>query len=165
MDPIPDLPAVVVSSILAFARELGVGSAHYIGNADRALIEGLSGILGKDAVSIMDMADRWKTGFAFFWDEREFPDTPCPERPEWLEGISSYQEGAPDPPYLLVRDTPWDHRLQLRRIIAHHERKDRHIPGVAMIGEARQVSIPRGYEFTSSSDYLTLLPPHCGGGR
>lgn len=159
MNPIPDLPAGVVSAVLAFARELGVGSAHYIGNADRALIEGLSGMLGKDAVSIMDMPDRWKTGFAYFWDEREFPGTPCPERPDWLEGIRSYQEGAPDPPYLLIRDTPWDHRLQLRRIIAHYERMVRRIPGVALIGEASEVSLPRNYETVSSSGRITLI--HC----
>jgi hypothetical protein len=157
MNPIPDLPADVVSAILAFARELGVRSAHYIGNADRALIEGLVGILGKDGVSIMDIPDRWKTGFAFWWDEREFPNTPCPECPDWLEGISSYQEGAPEPPYLLIRDTPWDHRLQLRRIIAHHDRKQRHIPGVAMIGEARKVSLPRTHEIVSSSEHITLI--------
>ena len=157
MNPIPDLPADVVSAVLAFARELGVGSAYYIGNADRALIEGLSGMLGKDAVSIMDMPDRWKTGFAFWWDEREFPGTPCPERPDWLEGISSYQEGAPDPPYLLIRDTPWDHRLPLRRIIACHGRKDRHFPGVALIGGGREVSLPRHYEIFSISEPVTLI--------
>lgn len=157
MNPIPDLPAEVVSAVLAFARGCGCQSAHYIGNADRALIEGLAGIMGKDRVSIMDIPDRWKTGFAYFWDEDEFPGTPCPERPDWLEDIACYQEGAPDPPYLLIRDTPWDHRLQLRRIIAHHARKKRHIPGVAMIGGAREVSLPRGYEITASSDQLTLI--------
>jgi hypothetical protein len=154
---IPDLPSEQISAILAFVREHDIRSAHYVGNADRGLIEGLSGMLGKDAVSIMDVADRWRTGFAFWWDERDFPNTPCPEPPEWLEGISSYQEGGPNPPYLLIRDTPWDHRLQLRRIIAHHERRDRHIPGVAMIGEAREVSLPRHYKTFSTSEHLTLI--------
>lgn len=156
MATIPDLTTETVSQVLDFARDLGSESAHYIGNADRALIEGLVGIMGNEQVSIMDIPDRWKTGFAFFWDEREFPRTPCPERPEWLSGVDCYQEGGPEPPYLLIRDTPWEHRLQLRRIIANHARKDRHIPGVALIGEAREVSFPKGYEVKSSTD-ITLL--------
>ena len=155
--PIPDLPADVVSAILAYTRELGVSAAHYIGNADRALIQGLVGILGKDGVSIMDVPDRWKTGFAFWWYGREFPITPCPERPDWLEDLACFQEGGPNPPYLLIRDTPWDHRLQLRRIIAFHGRRLRHIPGVAMIGEARRVSLPKNYEITASSESVTLI--------
>lgn len=154
---IPDLPSEQVSAILAFVREHGIRSAHYVGHADRGLIEGLSGILGKEAVSIMDVADRWKTGFAFWWEERDFPNTPCPERPEWLEGVSCYQEGGPKPPYLLIRDVPWEHRLQLRRIIAHHGRRDCHIPGIVMIGAARQVSLPSNYEIHSSSDHHTLI--------
>lgn len=155
--PIPDLPADVVSAILAYTRELGVSAAHYVGNADRALIEGLVGILGNDGVSIMDIPDRWKTGFAFWWDERDFPNTPCPECPDWLEDVVCYQEGGPNPPYLLIRDTPWNHRLQLRRIIAFHGRKERHIPGIALIGEARRVSLPNNYEITASSESVTLI--------
>ncbi|MEY4569252.1 MAG: hypothetical protein RLZZ398_691 [Verrucomicrobiota bacterium] len=154
---VPDLPSAQISAILAFVREHGIRSAHYVGNADRGLIEGLSEMLGKDAVSIMDVTDRWRTDFAFWWDERDFPNTPCPECPDWLEGISSYQEGGPHPPYLLIRDTPWDHRLQLRRIIACHGRKDRHIPGVALIGGGREVSLPRHYKTLSTSEHITLI--------
>jgi hypothetical protein len=157
MDPIPDLPAGVVSEILAFARELGVRSAHYIGNADRALIEGLVGILGKDGVSIMDMPNRLGGGTRYFWDEFESSGMEFPESPDWLEGICSYQEGAPNPPHLLIRDTPWDHRLQLRRIIACHGRKDRHIPGVALIGGGREISLPRHYKTLSTSEHITLI--------
>ncbi len=157
MNAIPDLHADVVSEILTFARELGVSSAHYMGNADRALIEGLVDILGKEGVSIMDMPNRWGGGTRYFWDEFESAGMDCPERREWLEDVVSYQEGGPDPPYLLIRDTPWDHRLQLRRIIAFHQRKNLHIPGVAMIGEARQVCLPESYEIVSSSDTVTLI--------
>jgi hypothetical protein len=121
------------------------------------LIEGLLGILGKDGVSITDIPDRWKQGFAFWWDERDFPSTPCPECPDWLEDVACYQEGGPNPPYLLIRDTPWDHRLQLRRIIAFHDRSERHIPGVAMIGEARKVSLPRTHETIASTEGFTLI--------
>lgn len=157
MDSISNLPADVVSSILTFARKLEVSSAHYIGNADRSLIKGLSEILGNDAVSIIDIPDRWKTGFAFFWDEHEFPNTPCPECPNWLKGITSYQEGGPNLSYLLIQDTPWNHRLQLRNIVEHKKKKNLSIPGIVLIGEAREVSIPEDYEYNSTSDCITLI--------
>jgi hypothetical protein len=157
MSPIPDLPADVVSAILACARERGIRTAHDVGNADRGLIEGLVEIVGKEGVSIMDMLDRWKTGFAFWWEERDFPNTPCPERPEWLEGVSCYQEGGPNLPDLLIRDIRWNHRLQLHRIIAHYGRREGHIPGIIMIGEAREASLPSNYEIVSSPDHITLI--------
>jgi hypothetical protein len=45
---IDDLPEPVVSAILGFALERRIRSAHYVGNANRALIEGLAGIVGRD---------------------------------------------------------------------------------------------------------------------
>ena len=157
MDSIPDLQVDVVSQVLTFTRELGVSSAHYVDNADRILIEGLIGMLGKNGVSIMDMPNRWGGGRRFFLDEFESCSVVYPECPDWLEDIVSYQEGGPQAPYLLIRDSPWDHRLQLRRIVAFHGREERHIPGVAMISNARQVSIPRSFEIVYSSDLITLI--------
>jgi len=58
------------------------------------------------------------------------------------------------------RGKPKAHRadeVQLRRLIAHHHRNERHIPGVAMIGEARQVSLPKTHEIVISSELLTLI--------
>jgi hypothetical protein len=113
---IPDLPPEQVSTILALVQEHGIRSAHYVGNADRGLIEGLSGVLGKHAVSIMDMPDRWRAGAAFWRDEHEYPGIPCPERQEWLEDIACYQEGAPEHE-LALRDYPWDSSDQLDRSV------------------------------------------------
>ena len=68
---IPDLPPEQVSAILAFVQERGIRSAHYVGNADRGLIEGLSGMLGKEWVTLMDVSNRWGSGSRYFWDEFE----------------------------------------------------------------------------------------------
>jgi hypothetical protein len=153
-EPIPDLPAAQVAAILAFARERGCRTAHYVGNADRALIEGLSALMGKDGVSIMDMPDRWKTGFAFWWDEREFPDTPCPERPDWLEGISSYQEGAPDCPDLFIHESEWSRPNQLARILVFRRRKHGLIPNLALLGSAKETRRLNSYEWHEAEGVL-----------
>lgn len=153
---IPDLPSEHVATLLAFVREHGIRTAHYVGHADRCLIEGLSGMLGKDAVSIMDMADRWETGFAFWWDEREFPNTPCPERPEWLEGISCYQEGAPDCPDLWIQDTAWNAPDQLTRIIAFRQPKHPPIQNIALLRDARNIPELDGYR-RSEEDDITFI--------
>lgn len=154
--PIPDLPSEQISASLAVVREHGIRFAHYVGNADRGLIEGLSGVLGKDAVSIMDMADRWKTGFAFWCDEREFPGTLCPERPEWLEGISCYQEGGPDCPDLWIQDTEWNAPEQLARIIAFRQPKHPPIPFIALMLEGQGTPALAGY-VRSEIENITLI--------
>ncbi len=156
MNPIPDLPADVVSAVLAFARERGIRTVHYVGNADQALIEGLVGIVGKDGVSIMDIPDRWKTGFGFCWDEREFPNTPCPERPDWLEDIACYQEGGPDCPDLWIQDTGWNAPEQLAEIIAFRQRKHPAIPFIALMLEARDTPALAGY-VRSEIENITLI--------
>ncbi len=152
--PIPDLAPAVVEAVLGFARERGVRSAHYVGNADRGLIEGLTSIVGKEALSIMDMPDPWKTGFAFWWDEREFPGIPCPERPEWLEGISCYQEGGPDEADLMIWETPWNRASQLLRIIGFRRRRGyRPFPQVVLLGEARRICLAGIYEWKTGMGY------------
>lgn len=158
-DPIPDLAPAAVEAVLAFARERRARSAHYVGNADRGLIEGLSGIVGKEALSIMDVPDRWKTGFAFWWDEAEFPGIPCPERPEWLEGISCYQEGAPDCPDLWIHDIAWSPRDQLAQILAFRSTKHGLIPNLALLGPARQTRRLRSHRWRDLGEVLLASLP------
>jgi hypothetical protein len=144
--PIPDLPADDVSAILTFARERGARTAHYVGNADRALIEGLIGLVGKDGVSIMDVSNRWGSGSRYFRDEFESSGAAFPECPSWLEGIVCYEEGAPERFDLLIRDVRWDFPKQLGAIIASRERKHPKIPSIAVMLEARKVAVPADYE-------------------
>jgi hypothetical protein len=158
-DPIPDLAPALVEAVLAFARERGVRSAHYVGNADRGLIEGLTGIVGKEALSIMDYPDRWQTSFAFWWDEREFPGIPCPERPEWLEGISCYEEGGPACPDLWIHDIAWSPSRQLARILAFTNRKHGLIPNLALLGPARQTTRLKSYQWRDLGDVLLASLP------
>ena len=149
----PDLPAEMVSAILGFARERQIRTAHYVGNADRGLIEGFTVLLGRDGISVTDIPDRWRTGFAFWWDEREFPGTPCPERPAWLEDISCYQEGMPDESDLIVWETPWDRASQFLRILAFRRKAGwQPSPNVALLGEARKIRLPEVYEWTVTDD-------------
>jgi hypothetical protein len=152
--PLEDLPDGVLSANLDFARERRIRSAHYVGNADRALIEGLAGIVGKDALSLMDMPDRWKTGFAFWWDEREFPGFPCSETPEWLEGISCYQEGGPDETDLMIWEAPWHRPAQMLRVIAFRRSRGwRPFPQVALLGAAREIRLPGIYSWRTGRGY------------
>lgn len=119
---IPDLCAGTIAPILGAIASSGHRTVHYTGAAGEGLLRALLASEPKLELSVMDMPDRWKTGFAFWWDEREFPNTPCPERPEWLEDVPFYQEGAPDHE-IAFRDWPWDSSDQLGKIIAFTGRK------------------------------------------
>ncbi len=143
---IPDLPADVVSAILAYVRDRGIRTAHYVGNADRALIEGLVRLVGKECVTLMDVSNRWGSGSRYFQDEFESSGVEFPECPEWLEGIECYEEGAPETFDLLLRDTRWDSPKQLKAIIASRQRKHPKIPHIAVMLEARKVAVPETYE-------------------
>lgn len=118
----PAHSAEAVEQIISVIRSSGLRSVHYIGGADENLLRGLIDIQPPLEVSAMDMPDRWRTGFAFFWDEVDFPKTPCPEQPEWLSGILFYQEGAPDHE-IGIFDWPWHSRDQLREIVRFTGRK------------------------------------------
>lgn len=158
-DSIPDLPADIVSALLAFAREREIRTAHYIGNADRALIEGLVGLVGKECVTLMDVSNRWRSGTRHFWDEFESSGAEFPECPDWLKDIDCYEEGAPETFDLLIRDIRWDSPKQLKAIIASRQRKHPKIPHIAVMLEARKVAVPAGYESSEMGEvtFISLI--------
>lgn len=159
MPPILDLPADVVSTILAFACERGIRTVHYIGNADRALIEGLVGLVGKECVTLMDVSNRWRSGSRYFWDGFERSAAEFPECPEWLEDIECYEEGAPETFDLLIRDTRWDSPKQLKAIIASRQREHSKIRDIVVMLEARKVAVPADYESSEIGEvaFISLI--------
>jgi|GEM_PF-4229896 len=70
-----DLPAESVALILDIIRCSGFRTVHYTGRADENLLRGLLGVQPSLEVSVMDMPDRWGTGYAFHYDESEFGKT------------------------------------------------------------------------------------------
>lgn len=112
----PDHPAELVREIVEIIRSSGLRTVHYTGGADEGLLRALIGHRPPLEVSVMDMPDRWGTGYAFFYEEREFGNCLPRERPDWLDGIPFYQEGAPDHD-IGLRDWPWDSCDHLERIV------------------------------------------------
>jgi len=119
---VPDLSAETISQILAAITSSGRSTVHYTGAADEGLLRALVAHEPKLEVSVMDMPDRWGTGYAFHYDEREFGQNLPRERPEWLEGIPFYQEGASDHE-IAIRDWPWGSSDQMDRIIRFSPRR------------------------------------------
>lgn len=152
--PIHDLSPSVVEAILGFARERGVRSAHYVGHADRGLIEGLSGLLGKEGLTLMDMHNRWGSDTRFFWDEFESSGLEFPELEHWLDGITCYQEGAPDCPDLWIHDIAWSPARQLAQILAFRRPQHGLIPNLALLGLARQTTRLTAYKWSEVNDVL-----------
>ena len=150
----PIVTPAQVETILGFARERAVKSVHYVGNADRSLIEGLVGVVGKAGVTLMDMHNRWGAGTRFFWDEFESSGNEYPEAEDWLEGITCYQEGGPDCPDLWIHDINWSPPRQLARILAFQNRNHRLIPSLALLGPARQTTRLNSYKWCEVNDVL-----------
>jgi hypothetical protein len=113
----PDHPPQLVERIMEIILTSGFCSVHYTGGADEGLLRALAAKRAELEVSVMDMPDRWGTGYAFWYEEREFGNCLPRERPGWLEGIPFYQEGAPDHE-IGLRDWPWDSSDQLERIVS-----------------------------------------------
>jgi len=127
---------------------------HYVGHADRSLIEGLVGVVGKAGVTLMDMQNRWGVGTRFYWDEFESSGIEYPEAEDWLEGITSYQEGAPDCPDLWIHDIAWLPPRELARILAFRNRKYGLIPSLALLGPAKVTSRLNSYRWSEVNDVL-----------
>ena len=117
-----DLSAENVALILDIIRGSEYRTVHYTGRADENVLRGLVGGKPPLEVSVMDMPDRWGTGYAFHYDEREFGNNLPIDRPDWLEGILFYQEGASDHE-IAIRDWPWDSSDQMDRIIRFSTRR------------------------------------------
>jgi hypothetical protein len=143
-----------VETILGFARERAVKTVHYVGNADRSLIESLVGVVGKAGVTLMDMHNRWGGGTRYFWDEFESSDMEYPEVEDWLEEIFCFQEGGPDCPDLWIHDIAWSPRRQLAMILAFANRQHRLIPNLALLGPAKLTSRLNSYRWSEVNDVL-----------
>lgn len=107
--------------VLAVLDELltshAVKSVHYVGYAHEPVLRLLHRHLST-SFSVMDMPDRYETGAAFFWEGDD--SYPGPARPDWLEGVSFYQEGIPNAD-LLIWDAPWSFSGQLSAITERHK--------------------------------------------
>ena len=106
----------VVAIIDELLKTHAIESVHYVGYAHEPILRLLHRYLGS-AFTVMDFADRYHSGAAFLWEGPG--DYPGQIRPDWLEGVSFYEEGAPDSE-LLIWDMPWTHHGQLSDIIKRH---------------------------------------------
>jgi len=107
--------AEVIADIVQIASEVSAKSIHYVGYADAELLKALK-ISGDYELSIMDMFNRTNRSTHFWNDEFELDLEKYPI-PEWMDGITSYEEGAPDAD-LLLRDIPWDSANQFSKIVS-----------------------------------------------
>lgn len=105
----------VIAEIVRIAREVSARSIHYVGYADAELLKALKNC-GDYKLSIMDMFNRTNRSTHFWNDEFEVDLDKHPV-PDWMDGIVSYEEGAPDAD-LLLRDIPWDFTNQFAEIVS-----------------------------------------------
>jgi hypothetical protein len=110
----PDHPPALIAQIMEIVLALPFRTVHYTGWADEGLLRALLAYRERLEVTVMDMPDRWSLGRSFFWEEGMGEP---PDRPEWLEGVPFYQEGASDHE-IALRDCPWDSLDQFDRIVA-----------------------------------------------
>jgi hypothetical protein len=115
-DPAPALTAIQLETILSLIRKNRLKKAYYVGYAEKPVIQGLAAALGSSNVSIKDMDDRWGCEARFWWDEEDYGGLKAPRRPEWLEGIATYFEGAPAHDALLC-DSCWRDPNDFRAIV------------------------------------------------
>jgi hypothetical protein len=113
----PDHPPALIAQIMEIVLASPFRTLHYTGGADEGMLRALLADRERLEVTVMDMPDRWETGYAFWYDEREFGGRLPRERPEWLEGVPFYQEGASDHE-IALRDWPWESLDQFDRIVA-----------------------------------------------
>jgi len=139
------IPQVLIDRIMEILLASPYRTVHYVGQADEGLLRALLADRERLKVTVMDMPDRWKTGYAFCYDEDEFGKHLPRERPDWLEGVPFHQEGAPDHD-ILIQDWPWDSYDQLENTVAFEGRRppkwlllfgfaDRNIVGVEGVSE------------------------------
>ncbi len=88
-------PPEFVGEIMGIILGSGLHKVYYTGRADEGLLRALIAHRASLAVSVMDMPDQWGVGYVSWYDEEEFGENLPRERPDWLQGIPFYQEGAP----------------------------------------------------------------------
>ncbi|CAN5888073.1 hypothetical protein BH11VER1_BH11VER1_06690 [soil metagenome] len=117
-----DHPPALVAHIIEVILASPFRTVHYSGAADEGLLRALLADRERLEVSVMDMPDRWGTGYAFWYDKAEFGNCLPRARPDWLEDVPFYQEGAPDHD-IALHDWPWSSFDQLARIVAFTGRR------------------------------------------
>ncbi len=144
MPEVPIIPATadLVARIMDVIRASGLLSVHYTGSADEGLLRALLSHQPKLEVSVIDMPDRWGTGYAFHYDEREFGNNLPRERPDWLKGVPFYQEGSPEHEVGMY-DWPWSSRRQFFKIVAFTGRRPP--PLVILFGRSKSVETGEEY--------------------
>jgi hypothetical protein len=110
----PDHQPALIAQIMEIILASPFRTVHYTGGADEGLLRALLADRKRLEVTVMDMLDRWSSGWSFFWEEGMGEP---PDRPEWLEGVPFYQEGASDHE-IALRDWPWESLDQFDRIVA-----------------------------------------------
>jgi len=110
----PDHQPALIAQIMEIILASPFRTVHYTGGADEGLLRALLADRKRLEVTVMDMLDRWSSGWSFFWEEGMGEP---PDRPEWLEGVPFYQEGSSDHE-IALRDWPWESLDQFDRIVA-----------------------------------------------
>jgi hypothetical protein len=129
-----------------------VASVHYGGYAHEPILRLLKEHFGTD-FSVFDYWDRWLAGAAFF---RESEDGPCPQRPEWLEGVPFYVEGFPRTDLLIwdfgwLWPEAWDWLKRGGRLLPFY---------VFLVDEAREAAAYPAYDWEHTEYYsLGVLNP------
>jgi hypothetical protein len=102
-----------------------IQTLHYVGMADEGLICALKAELGP-GITIMDYFDRWGGSARFFGDSEGLA---LPPRPDWLEGVTCYQEGYPEADMLVFDLKGRDAEFLLRELLEKtpHRRPFRHV--------------------------------------
>jgi hypothetical protein len=112
----PDHAPALVAQIMEIVLDSPFRTVHYTGGADESLLRALLADRERQEVTVMDVMNRWGSATRFFGDEFERSGMEFLEVPDWLEGVSFYQEGAPDHE-IGLRDWPWDSHDQLSEIV------------------------------------------------
>jgi len=152
-----DLSAENVALILDIIRASGFRTVHYTGRADESLLRGLLGVQPSLEVSVMDMPDRWGTGYAFHYDESDFGNNLPRDRPDWLEGIPFYQEGSSEHE-IAIYDWPWNSFDQLDQIVKFTGRQPAKLIILFGDGLVNEVGV-EGMSETGEWERKTILRP------
>ena len=89
-----------IATILEFATNNGLTSAHYWGYADQGLIEALKNESGFE-FGVSDEYERWLSGLNFWGGDGIDISAEEYRTPAWLEGVKMFQEGMHDTHFLI----------------------------------------------------------------
>ena len=146
------VPSVLISKIVLLAGEFSPKSIHYVGYADAELLKSLK-YQSRYELSIMDMFNRTNRSSHFWNDEFDLDLSKYPI-PEWMDNISSYEEGCPDAD-LYLWDTPWSSADQFDNIVSF---EGRNAPKqIILFGDADLNTEHPAYEWSRHSEFTIGL--------